>query len=267
MMSLLSKLERIPGEMCRLPSHGIGYEQGVFADDVTNGDVMVFPVSSYDEIILKTPEKLLSGTAIYEVFKRRIPAIKQPEKLFHKDVDFLMTVLRKVSYGEEVQVTFNHECKEDSKDHSYVVNISSLLQGTKRIDPTALSNTFTLENGQEVCMGTMLFSDMLELTQLRLKMMNQEIGETDDIILEYENTACDAISRSIISVDDVTDKQQIKEWLFNVPIAYREALNVNIEEYNSSWGMSLDSISKCKDCGQEISLRPTINPVSFFMLP
>lgn len=266
-MSLLTKLERIPGEMCRLPSHGIGYDDGVFEETVTNGDVMVYPVSSYDEIILKTPEKLLSGTAIFEVFKRRIPSIKQPEKLFHKDIDFLMTILRKVSYGDELQISYNHHCSDNSKDHNYTVNVTTFLNQTKRIDPTQKQNSFCLENGQVVCLGSMLFADMLELTQLRLKMMSQDIESTDDIILQYEQTACDALSRSIVSVDDVTNKDEIKEWLFNIPISFREILNEQIDNYNSSWGMNTDYTVTCKDCGEKMSLKPVVNPVSFFMQP
>lgn len=264
-MSLLAKLERIPGEICRLPSHGMGYDPDMFDDTVTNGDVMVYPVSSYDEIILKTPEKLLSGTAIFEVFSRRIPSIKHPEKLFHKDIDFLMAVLRKVSYGDELQISYNHECKENSKEHNYIVNVNNFLSQTKRIDPTSIQNTFTLENGQVVKLGSMLFADMLELTQLRLKMMNQEISNTDGLILQYEQTACDALSRSIISVDGVEDKGQIKEWLFNIPVSFREILNSQIESYNSSWGMDTEQFVTCKDCGEKISLKPVVNPVSFFM--
>jgi hypothetical protein len=265
---LMDKLRRIPGEMGRLPSHGIGYEDGVFDDCVTNGDLEVFPVSSYDDILLKTPEMLLSGDAIYQVFERKIPWLKQPQKLFHKDVDFLLTLLRKVSFGDEMPVTYNHHCKfneegeEESKAHSYIVKLSTFINNTKRLDPTKYNDTFMLDNFK-VKINNPLFKDILEITQMTLKMASGESYDNEKL----EKATCDAISRSITSVDDVTDKETIVEWLTNIPSSYRKQIGEEMDNLSKSWGMDLTYKVKCKDCGEEIDLSPTLNPVSFFILP
>jgi len=257
---LLAKLDRIPGEMGRLPSHGIGYEEGVFDETVQNGDVLVFPASSFDEILLKTSEKLLSGDAIYEVFKRKIPSILNPRKLFLKDVEFLMTMLRKVTYGDELQVEFTHVCP-DAKPHHYVLRLSTFIGNTKRIDPTKHKNKFSLPNGQDVIIKNMLFMDMLELTQLTIKMSNNENINENDI----EDATCEALARTIESVDGCVDKEFIKQWLREIPVTYKHTISEQMNELSASWGMDIDHKTKCKDCGQDISLRPILNPISFFM--
>ena len=82
---------RIPGETFTLPSQGIFYKNGELDDDSKNGEVYIYPMVTYDEIVLKTPDKLFSGEAITEVFQRCVPQIKKPMELLAKDVDFIFS--------------------------------------------------------------------------------------------------------------------------------------------------------------------------------
>ena len=59
MGSLLDKVRRIPAEKFRLPTNGFQYPDDMFVN-VDVGEIEVFPISSYDEILLKTPELPLS---------------------------------------------------------------------------------------------------------------------------------------------------------------------------------------------------------------
>ena len=70
------------------------------------------------------------GTARAE--KQTEMEIKQALKnglrvVFGKDVDFLLLCLRKVSYGPQVEMQYNHKCSEDSKQRTYAININDFI--------------------------------------------------------------------------------------------------------------------------------------------
>lgn len=89
----------MPGKRYRMPSRGLFYNDGELAEDVKEGEVEIFSMTTLDEISLRSPEFLFSGEAIEKVFSRCIPEILKPLKLLSHDVDYLLTCLRIVSYG------------------------------------------------------------------------------------------------------------------------------------------------------------------------
>ena len=73
---------RLPGQTFTLPSKGLFYKHGEVDDSVlaAKGEVMVYPMVTLDEINIKTPDKLLNGTAITDVFKRCMPSPKSSKR-------------------------------------------------------------------------------------------------------------------------------------------------------------------------------------------
>lgn len=106
---LLDKI-KLPGRKFRLPSRGLFYTGGEIDENTVDGEVEVFSMTAIDEINLRTPDLLFSGEAIERVFTRCIPQIHKPLDLIGKDVDFLLSCLRVVSYGNEIEI--NHQCPE-----------------------------------------------------------------------------------------------------------------------------------------------------------
>lgn len=263
MSSILEKIRRIPAEKYTLPSRGIGYDAGVFAPGVVNGEVEVFPMGTYDEILLKTPELLLSGDGVFSVIGRKVPDILQPDKLFQKDVEYILTCLRKVSYGEFISLPYKHFC-EDAKLHDYQISIRQFLTNTKSIDPTLVEQDYqiTLDNGQEVILNNITFRDVITITQVATQLDNNEEASPK----ELENLTIDAIASLIKSVDGSTNREEIAEWVREIPIFYRRQLQDKTNKITESWGTNFTTKIICKDCGAEIDVTPTLNPVSFFTL-
>lgn len=109
---LLKKI-KLPGKRFRLPSRGLFYTDGELKDTVVDGEIEIFSMSTTDEITLRTPDYLFSGEAIEKVFKRCIPEVEKPLKLLSRDVDYLLTALRVVSYGDVTEL--NVECPACAK--------------------------------------------------------------------------------------------------------------------------------------------------------
>lgn len=253
---LLSRVQ-VPGETFRLPSGGLFYNDGELSPGVINGEIHVHPLTAMDEIIVKNPDKIMSGTGVIEVIKRCIPDIADPTKLFSKDVDFIMIALRKVTYGSEVGLNYKHSC-EGATEHLYKLDINQFLTQAKSIDPTTLDEIFRVKmpNGQLVMLNPMKFVDVIQMMTFiaQSQTMSHE---------EFQIKLFDSLSTTVRQVDEVVDQKHIRDWLVTIPDPWVKKINDAIAK-NSNWGVVATHTTKCKDCGQEIKLDVDLNPISFF---
>lgn len=249
---------KMPGETFTLPSLGLFYKNGEISDDVENGEIYISPMVTLDEIILKTPDKLYSGEAINDVFKRCIPQVLKPTELLAKDVDFILTALRKISFGNTSEIEFVHSCK-DAKRHNYNLDMTSFITQTIKIDPTIIESEYqkTLENGQVIKLLPPSFKVALKIYQTAL----DDSPSTD--LEKIEKDVIESIASMILQVDEVTNKQQIIEWLSIVKPAIIKEIKNHVGEL-ADWGTDFQTTIICKDCGEEVDITSEINPISFF---
>lgn len=255
---LLSRVV-MPGETFALPSGGLFYDEGVLDPEVTNAEIYVSPMTTLDEITMKSPDLLFSGKAVKDVFSRCIPQVLDSGRMLSKDVDFLLACLRKVSYGDEMVVEYTHDC-EGAIMHSYVVDVSRFVLGAKRIDPTTLKKEFTVTfpNGQVAEIQPVLFKDYLSIMQTLSQSSNQDDPE------KIRNEMVKSLAGLIRKVDEVKDNEMIKEWLERLPPKYINIIHEKVETV-SSWGADFTADVMCLDCKKKVEIDIPLNPLSFFM--
>lgn len=251
---LLSRI-RIPGETFRLPSGGIFYGPGVLSEKVVDGEIYVYPMTAIDELVLKTPDMLFTGKAIEEVFSRCIPDVLDVKRMLTKDVDFLMICLRKVSYGQDMEISYKHTC-ENAKEQVYKVSVQDFLNHTKRLDPIKAKKDFSLilTNGQVIEFEPITFDNYVRLSQT-----NDTETDPEKVIGRLSL----AISSIIRSVDNINDKALIQEWVSKLPPILLKQLTENVEK-TTEWGSDFKTKVKCTDCGQEVTVQAPLNPLAFF---
>lgn len=256
---LLSSI-RIPGETFRLPSQGLFYTKGELDDSVVNGELEVYPMTAMEEVILSTPDKLLSGKAIVEIFSNCIPQINRPGSLLAKDVDFLMVCLRMVTFGQYMEIVYQHNCK-DAKSHSYMVDLQKMIHETRAIDATKLHDeyTHTLPNGQVTRLKPLTYDDMVALFQTTALSKNDSSSDE-----ENKRLVIQTLARVIQDVDGVTDKAFIEEWMTKISWGWKREIE-HAAQSVSQWGTEFISTHTCKDCDAELKIYVSANPVNFFM--
>lgn len=255
---LLSKL-RLPGETFQIPSQGIFYTNGELDAFVKNGEIEVYPMTALDEIVFSTPDKLLSGKAVVDVFSRCIPQILKPMDLLTKDVDYLMICLRMVTFGQSIEVTHIHTC-DNAKNHTYQVDLQKMIKKTKKIDPITINQQYsiTLPNGQQVILQPITYGSILHLYDIML------MQKTDDITIEEsEQLAITVITSIIKSVDGISDMTLIGDWVKQLPLGWKKQIELTLSNVND-WGIDFGITTKCKDCKDILDLTISANPVSFF---
>lgn len=255
---LLSKI-RIPGETFQLPSQGIFYHNGELDPSSTNGEVEVYPMTTIDEIVFNTPDKLLSGKAIVEVFARCIPQIKKPLDLVSKDIDFLLVCLRMTTFGQTMDVNYKHDC-EDDKYHVYQIDLQKLIRTTTKFDPTSIDREYTIKlpNGQVVLIKPMVYGDILKVYDMTVTNKNQEVDDK-----AAEHNILHMMVSLIDSVDGITDKTMIFDWLKQLNLGWKKLIEQQITGA-TDWGVNYDTSHKCKSCKENITIRLSANPVDFF---
>lgn len=246
---------RLPGSTFRLPSGGLFYSNNELAPNVTNAEVHVYPMTAFDELLMKSPDMLFSGNAIREVFSRCIPDVQDPLSLLAKDVDYLLICLRVVTYGNTIPIKHKHDC-ERALEHEYMVDMQEFLRNSKAIDPTTLELQYSvsLPNEQLVRMEPIRYKHLVELMQLR----DDNISET-----EAFKRSVRLLSHVIRTVDEVSDKELICDWLESIPAPWIHMLN-NCIANTSDFGPSYTTSHSCEDCGSEFSMDTPFNPIAFF---
>lgn len=250
---------QIPGETFQLPSKGLLYTNNELDDTVIDGEIMVNPMVTMDEILLKTPDRLLNGTGIVEVFKHCIPQVKKPLDLFAKDMDYVLVCLRKITYGPEFEYVHIHDCK-DAKEHNYMISLDDLIFRTKTLNPHSIDTEyrFSLPNGQSVLLHPPIYREILNFLQIYDKRHEENFDEktlTDQLIA--------STIAVISSVDNVNDKKFIDEWARSIPSGYIKKIGNAINNV-SQWGPDLEISFACKDCGKEVKASVSLNPINFF---
>lgn len=258
-IDILSKL-KLPGETVRLPSAGLLYTD-MFDDTVKDGEVYIYPMSSYDDITLKTPDKLFSGKGIIEVIQRCVPQIKHPHLLFVKDVEYIIVSLRRITYGNTYDITYTHTCS-NAKKQSYSVNLSTFLNQNTPLDPVTLKNnpyTITMQNQQVIKMSPITYAEFVELQQLSILNESPDNSKQESLIQYYYQ----GIAAGIESIDGETSKSAIIEWCKTAsPLWITEI----IERLSgtSHWGLDTNYSVTCKDCNEQIKVALELNPIIFF---
>lgn len=251
---LMGKI-KLPGRTFQLPSRGALYKNGELSSQ--EGEIHVHPLSALAEINLKNPDMLFNGKAIEAVFAECIPEIKKATELYGRDIDAIMYFLRLVTYGPEFVVNVKHTC-EHAKEHSYTVNIEKMVHEMKQLDATVAEEQFTatMPNGQIVHVHPVKFDHMIKLFQMNL-------GKTEYSSDDTKKNLVFNLTSVIDSVDGITDKGHIEEWIKALSTPYHNRITEAIERTNE-WGPAQTTTLKCRDCGEEMPIELPLNPISFF---
>ena len=254
----LLEAHNIPGETFRLPSGGVFYTRNELDESVKQGEVHVYPMRTVDELIMKSPDKILTGKAVEEVFGRCIPDILKPDELLANDVEYLMAAIRVVSYGENAEINFTHDC-EDAKEHNYVVNIRDILKDAREIDPTSLDKRYTFElDGFVLSIRPPRYKSIVSLYQT----LGEDFMKDADEEL-VASTLVKNLGGMIESVNGHSDAEHIVEWLLTIKAGWINQIAEFTRE-NSNWGIEYNRLAKCKDCKKEFEISVPTNPITFF---
>lgn len=271
-MNPLKQYFRRPAIYLKLPSNGKYYAPGTL-DMPANGELPVYPMTAIDELTTKTPDSLFNGTAIVEIIKSCIPAIKDPWAIPSVDLNAILIAIRTASSGNTLNV--DSECPKCNEVGTYGLNLSGLLQNLKAGDFTKplklgeLSITFKPLSYQKVNETNLQqFDVQVQLNTIStLEDEQQRATVTSETMRKLNENLFRIIADSIESIslpnEIVTNKEYILEFVKNTDRATFDEIK--------TYGVSLREESelkpfriKCVSCSNEYEQPLSLNASDFF---
>jgi len=266
---------RQPKLKVELPSHGAFYPPGTL-DMSEDYMVDIYPMTAADEIIMKSPDGLLTGTSIADTIASCVPAIKSVWEMPSIDVDTILIAIKIASYGNSMDIST--KCPKCGNVNDDAVDLHAVLDTIPKGNLNTICKTgdltvelqpytFKYANAvnrqrfeQERAAKAFLNSDMPEEKK-------HEHFEAVFKELALKNTQAIATAIKSIVVGGstiVTDRNQILEFIANADRNIIKDIKNGIQKLNDVQPAPV--ALKCADenCGHEYTTTLDFNQSTFF---
>jgi len=272
----LSKHFRQPSIYFKLPSEGKYWKDGSLSLSAT-GEVGVMPMTTKDEITLKTPDALLNGQGVVSVVHSCCPEIHNAWDMPATDVDATLIAIRIASYGN--QMDFSAKCPHCETENEYAIDLGNTLSSIQHPDYNesitveGLSVKIKPQNYAEVNRANMIaFEEQQILRSIGDMAENpQEAKERFDThlknIIDLNVNTLASQTESITTEDGtvVTDLAFITEFYNNATNKTIKTIQEYVSKLNVDGGVKPVEVNcNNEECGKEFPITITFDYSSFF---
>lgn len=218
----LKQYFRRPMLTCRLPSQYRYYDDGV-VERTPTGELDVYPMTSIDEITVRTPDLLFNGEAVARVIKNCVPSVQDPWALTTVDINAILVSIKIASNGQRLEIGSN--CPHCGNENTFDVDLPQLLDRLKLAD---YSKPLTVGK-LEIYFKPLTYATtndnnkrQFEIQKLANLINEMEEGEQKninltDIMQQFNNLATEilltTIDRIVTPDTQVSERQYIHEFL------------------------------------------------------
>lgn len=270
----LIKYFRQPAIYIRLPSGGRWWKDGSVEIPV-NGELPVYPMTTKDEIVLKTPDALMNGSGVADVIQSCCPNIKDPWEMPSVDTDALLIAIRIASYGHAMD--FDSKCPHCNHENRHAKDLRDSLAAVQcpdydtpvtvddlsiKLRPTryAESNRSKQINFEEQKMLQALENSSLDETVKAVEISNA-MGKLINIGLEVLTAATESITINRDTV--VTNSAHIKEFYENTETTIVKAVQERQAVLNRAAGLEPARVA-CEECTKTYQVPIEFDYANFF---
>ena len=193
----LAKYFRQPAIYMKIPTGGKFWPEGSI-DLPVNGEIPVYPMTTRDEVTLRTPDALMNGSGVVDVIQSCCPNIKDAWKTPTADVDSILIAIRIASYGQTMDI--ETKCPHCNAQNSHAMDLIACLGGIKFPD----------------------YAKPIEVEGLKIKLRSQPyFGSNQASIINFEE------EKMIQAVNDSTLSDEEKSQ--RVGVGMQKIINVSID--------------------------------------
>ena len=239
------------------------------------GEIPVLPMTTKDEIILRTPDALVNGTSVVQVIESCCPNIKDAWAMPSIDVDSTLIAIRIASYGQHMPIS--SKCPACKEENDYDINLADSLAGIQTPDYTEL---VVIDDTLSIKLKPMAYSQVSKAGSVKLEeeklvqaLANPDVDESvriaeydkhvekmlqlnlDNIVACTDNVTADGIV--------VTKPEFIREYFANSESTVMRKINVRMESIAEVANLKPHDAT-CNDCGHKFKLAVEFDYSSFF---
>lgn len=264
---------RAPGIHVKLPTGGAFLPVADYEPTLA-GDLPVYPMTTGDELLLKSPDALMSGHAIVSLIKSCVPAIRNPGQISTPDLDVLLLAIRAATYGEMMDIDVN--CPSCGAQNGFQVNLGAVMGTMVKIDPqnpvrltddvVAYVRPYTLALATKVALSTfdearkMQAADDLEDGEERSKIINDCYDRLNEL---NKRAIVSSIQSIVVPGSTVTDPKYIGEFVANTDRGWIAKIEEKLKELNAK-GIDKTIDAHCESCSHEWKAAIEFDPSTFF---
>lgn len=270
----LEQYFRHPSTHLTLPSGGKYWDQDAIEMPAT-GEIPVYSMTAKDEVIMKTPDALMNGSAVVDVIQSCIPSIKNAWKMPAIDTDAILIAIRIASYGEKMETsTTCPHCKEVT---DIAINLGMVADNI----PAALPSTTFEMNGLSIVFKPYDYDFTNKINQAQFEKqklvanVTQSDMSDDEKIAHFTKTFKEMADHSITSVGlaiesvtlpdgtVVTDQQHIQQFFDKCDRQTYQDVRKKIVEFGSQTSVK-PVRAICQHCEKEVEVPITFDQANFF---
>lgn len=267
----LQQYFRQPKIFISLPSHGVYNKPGTIQGDTDH--MPVFGMTGMDEILLKTPDALLTGESTMSVIKSCCPNIKDSTDLSTLDIDLVLAAIRIATFGNDLNVT--HICPHCNAENDYSVDLNVLIDhyGSCKFDNKLVVDDLTitfrpLTYKQSTDFAMRNFQIQQQLNQvIDIENEDEKQKYLNDLFRQLGILQSEIFLESIESVATestvVKERTFISEWLSNCDKIVTDKIKEHNQKNLEIWRTPEQKVS-CNECSKESSFRITLDQANFF---
>ena len=270
----LKKYFRQPAIYIKLLSNGEYWPEGSLELPVT-GEIPVYPLTTRDEITLKTPDALMNGAGVVDAIHSCCPSIKNAWLMPNIDVDSVLIAIRIASYGHDMD--FDVKCPHCEADNTFTQDLRDCLAQIKSPDYNQTVTVddliiklkpvpyFSVNKTNQITFEEQKLYQALENVDLDPQLRNAEIQgcmkRLVEIGLDNLTIVTDYIATS--DGDVVSDAAHLKEFYTNVSSQTVATINEKLAEIKKE--SSLPPLhATCTNCTKEFDIPIEFDYASFF---
>ena len=268
----LQQYFRQPKIYIGLPSHGVYNKPGTIAGEPER--LAVFGMTGMDEILLKTPDALLSGESTVKVIQSCVPSIIDGWDVSTLDADAILTAIRVATYGTNLDIA--HTCTKCGTENEYTIDVSVMLDhysmcsyNNKLVlkDLTIITRPLTYKQSTEFSLQNFQYQqklkniDALENEDEKKTLMNEVFTD----LAQLRNAVYSAGIESINTGTQVVDQREfIVEFLNNCDKEIIDSIAQHVEHNQKIWTVP-DQKVVCENCGAENEVSIDLDQSNFFV--
>ena len=276
----LSKYFRQPAIYFTLPSRGKWWSGNALTQSAT-GELAVYPMTSKDEILLRTPDALINGQGMVDVIQSCIPDIKDAWKMPSPDVDATLIAMRIASYGHNMD--FEGTCPKCEEANTYSLDLRTMLERIKSPD---FDKEFELDT-IKIKFKPLIYFGMNQTNKanFEIQRLAQSIDQMPDNDEKKVNEAVTQMGRIVDlnsmvladSTDTITimnpdgseahvvrEKNYILDFYKNIDARTIELIQAAYQEIARE-GTVPPQQTSCTHCGAEYEMEITFDYANFFV--
>jgi len=266
---------RQPAIFLKLPSGGKYWPNGSIILPAS-GEVAVMPMTTKDEIMLRTPDALMNGQGVVSVIESCIPEIKNAWAAPTIDMDAILIAIRVATYGDTMQM--DSKCTACEAENSHGIALTNMLLTLRSPD----YNKFLVQDGLTFKFKPQNYyqsnkNNMNEFEEQKIiQLINNEDIDADTRKAQFDihlqkiiDNNINILAQSTESIttesgDVVSEQEYIIDFYKNAPNPTIRAVQSKLKEISDEGSIKPARVV-CEECNHEYNVSMVFDYANFFV--